>query len=43
MQEVCAISKLLVKVLQLVDGDKHTMDYLYEAMERVKEAIHRVL
>ena len=34
-----AISEPLVKVLQLVDGDKPTMGYLYEAMDRAKEAI----
>jgi hypothetical protein len=39
VEEVCAISKSLVKVLRLVDGDKPTMGYLYEAMDRAKEAI----
>jgi hypothetical protein len=39
VEEVVAISKPLVKVLQLVDGDKPTMGYLYEAMDRAKEAI----
>jgi hypothetical protein len=39
-QEVVAISEPLVKVLRLVDGDKPTMCYLYETMDRVKEAIH---
>jgi hypothetical protein len=34
-----AISEPLVKVLRLVDGDKPTMGYLYEAMDRAKEAI----
>jgi hypothetical protein len=38
---VCAISEPLVKVLRLVDGDKPTMCYLYDAMDRAKEAIHR--
>jgi hypothetical protein len=33
---MCAISKPLVKVLQLVDGDKPTTGYLYEAMDRAK-------
>eukprot|EP00253_Pinus_taeda_P019670 PITA_19670 len=37
--EVCAISKPLVRVLRLVDGDKPAMGYLYEAMDRAKEAI----
>eukprot|EP00253_Pinus_taeda_P006483 PITA_06483 len=40
VEEVCAISEPLVRVLQLVDGDKPTMGYLYEAMDRAKEAIH---
>ena len=37
--EVVSISEPLVKVLRLVDGDKPTMGYLYEAMDRAKEAI----
>ena len=37
---MCAISKPLVRVLRLVDGEKPTMGYLYEAMDRAKEAIH---
>ena len=39
--EVCIISEPLVKVLWLVDGDKTAMDYLYEAMDKTKEAIYR--
>jgi hypothetical protein len=39
--EVCTISEPLVKVLRLVDGEKSTMGYLYEAMDRAKEAIYR--
>jgi hypothetical protein len=39
VEEVVSISEPLVKVLQLVDGDKPVMGYLYEAMDRVKEAI----
>jgi hypothetical protein len=39
VEEVVAISEPLVKVLQLVDGDKPVMGYLYEAMDRAKEAI----
>jgi hypothetical protein len=39
VEEVVAISEPLVKVLRLVDGDKPTMGYLYEAMDRAKEAI----
>jgi hypothetical protein len=38
--EVCTISESLVKVLRLVDGEKPTMGYLYEAMDRAKEAIY---
>jgi hypothetical protein len=37
--EVCSVSEPLVKVLRLVDSDKTTMGYLYEAMDRAKEAI----
>jgi hypothetical protein len=37
--EVCSVSEPLVKVLRLVDSDKPTMGYLYEAMDRAKEAI----
>ena len=40
VKEVCAISEPLVKVLRLVDGEKPAMGYLYEAMDRAKEAIH---
>jgi len=36
---VCSVSEPIVKVLRLVDGDKLAMFYLYEAMDRVKEAI----
>eukprot|EP00253_Pinus_taeda_P027205 PITA_27205 len=39
VEEVCAISEPLVKVLRLVDGDKPAMVYLYEAMDRAKKAI----
>eukprot|EP00253_Pinus_taeda_P002491 PITA_02491 len=39
VEEVCAISEPLVKVLRLVDGEKPVMGYLYEAMDRAKEAI----
>jgi hypothetical protein len=42
VEEVCAISKPLVKVLLLVDGDKPAMGYLYEAMDRDKEAIRTI-
>ena len=36
---MCAISKPLVRVFRLVDGEKPAMGYLYEAMDRAKEAI----
>ena len=39
VEEVCAISKPLVRVLWLVDGEKLAMGYLYEAMDRAKEVI----
>ena len=39
--EVCTITEPLVKALRLVDGEKHAMGYLYEAMDRAKEAIYR--
>ena len=39
VEEVCAISEPLVRVLQLIDGEKPTMGYLYEAMDRAKEVI----
>jgi hypothetical protein len=39
VQEVCIVSKLVVRVIRLVDGDKPTMGYLYEAMERAKDVI----
>ena len=40
VEEVCAISKPLVKVLHLVDGDKLAMGYLYKAMDKAKQVIH---
>jgi len=39
VQEVCNVTKPLVKVLKLVDGEKPTMGYLYEAMDRAKEVV----
>jgi hypothetical protein len=36
---VCTLIEPLVKVLHLVDWDKPTMGYLYEAMDMAKEAI----
>eukprot|EP00253_Pinus_taeda_P021405 PITA_21405 len=40
VEEACSVSEPIVKVLRLVDGEKPTMAYLYEAMDRAKEAIH---
>jgi hypothetical protein len=37
--EVCSVTEPLVKVLRLVDSDKPVMGYLYEAMDKAKEAI----
>eukprot|EP00253_Pinus_taeda_P006458 PITA_06458 len=39
VQEVCAVTEPLAKVLRLVDGENPAMDYLYKAMDRAKEAI----
>ena len=39
VQEVCAVTEPLVKVFRSVDGEKPAMGYLYEAMDRAKEAI----
>eukprot|EP00253_Pinus_taeda_P034849 PITA_34849 len=39
VQEVCTITKPLVKVLRLVDYEKIAMGYLYEAMDRARESI----
>jgi len=36
---VCNVTEPLVKVLRLVDGEKPTMGYLYEAMNMAKESI----
>jgi hypothetical protein len=41
VREVCTISEPLVRVLRLVDGEKPAMGYLYEAMDRAKEAIYQ--
>ena len=37
--KVVAITKPLVKVLQLMDGEKLAMGYIYEAMDQLKEQI----
>eukprot|EP00253_Pinus_taeda_P035185 PITA_35185 len=39
VEEACTVSEPIVKVLRLVDGEKLAMAYLYEAMDRAKEAI----
>jgi hypothetical protein len=38
--EVCTITEALVKVFRLVDGENPAMGYLYEAMDRAKEAMY---
>lgn len=40
VKEVCTIIEPLVMVLRLVDGDKPTMGYLYDTIDRAKESIH---
>jgi hypothetical protein len=40
VEELFSISEPLVKVVRLVNGEKPAMGYLYEAMDRAKEAIH---
>jgi hypothetical protein len=37
--EVCSVSEPLVKVLRFLDNEKPTIGYLYEAIDRAKEAI----
>lgn len=39
LKEICSVTAPLVRVLRLVDSDRPTMGYLYEAMARAKEAI----
>eukprot|EP00253_Pinus_taeda_P002149 PITA_02149 len=39
VEEACSVSEPIVKVLRLVDGKKPAMAYLYEGMDRAKEAI----
>ena len=36
------MSEPLVKVLRIVDGDKNPMGFLYEAMDKAKEAIQHL-
>ena len=38
-EEIVLFSYPLVKVLRMVDGDKPTMGFIYEAMDQAKEAI----
>ena len=38
-EEIVLFSEPLVKVLRMVDGDKPTMGFIYEAMDQAKEAI----
>jgi hypothetical protein len=37
--EVVSIIEPLVKVLRIMDGEKPPMGYIYEGMDRAKEAI----
>jgi hypothetical protein len=40
--EILKVFEPIVKVLKLVDGDvKQTMEFLYEAMDRAKQAIEK--
>jgi hypothetical protein len=38
-KKIVQFNQPLVKVLQMVDDDKPTMGFIYEAMDQVKEAI----
>eukprot|EP00253_Pinus_taeda_P035010 PITA_35010 len=40
-EEIIVVTKSLVRVLRMVDGDKPAMGYIYEAMDIAKEAIKR--
>eukprot|EP00253_Pinus_taeda_P002252 PITA_02252 len=40
-EEIIVVTEPLVRVLRMVDGDKPTMGYIYEAMDLAKEAIKR--
>ncbi|XP_059073706.1 uncharacterized protein LOC131874380 [Cryptomeria japonica] len=42
MEEIINLSKSLVRVLQIVDGDKNPIGYLYEATDKAKEAIQQL-
>jgi len=38
--KIVKVSKTLVKVLQLVDGERLVMGFIYEAMDQEKEKIN---
>lgn len=38
-EDIVLFSEPLVKVLRMVDGDKPTLGFIYEAMDQAKEAI----
>ncbi|XP_057867689.2 uncharacterized protein LOC131074956 [Cryptomeria japonica] len=42
VEEIINVSEPLVRVLQMVDGDHNSMGYLYEAMDKAKEAIQHL-
>ncbi|GLJ46567.1 hypothetical protein SUGI_0981350 [Cryptomeria japonica] len=42
VEEIINVSELLVRVLRMVDGDHNSMGYLYEAMDKAKEAIQHL-
>lgn len=39
VEEIVKFNEPLVEVLHLVDGDKHTMGFIYENMDQGKDAI----
>eukprot|EP00253_Pinus_taeda_P033641 PITA_33641 len=41
VEEIIVVMESLVKVLKMVDGDKPSMGYIYEAMDLAKEAFKR--
>ncbi|GLJ18817.1 hypothetical protein SUGI_0336250 [Cryptomeria japonica] len=42
VEEIINVSEPLVRVLRMVDGDHNSMGYLYEAMDKAKEAIQHL-
>ncbi|GLJ44497.1 hypothetical protein SUGI_0934070 [Cryptomeria japonica] len=42
VEEIINVSEPLVRVLRIVDGDHNSMGYLYEAMDKAKEAIQHL-